>query len=322
MWHWLSLDGARTNISTLVRRQLELIVINRILLRRLDEMIRGQTDSGNFPYRTLAQLEDFFSDLWIDVAEGGSRSSVTYQTLIAVASTNDLPPQLALTPELTSVIKYLAHYDFFEDSVSDYDAAIRELNSALARFGVQVVPGTSTETSELVTISGDDVASTHTDFGSNIQAIGDFFPARPKAFSLPTVDKQEPPLCSVIMPFAPDLDEVFAQVVRPTAESVGFTVLRADDIWRNEKVMDDIAEIILNASVVIADLSGQNANVFYELGIAHFAGKLVVPIVQNPNDVPFDIRSDRYLLYANTGPGRRKLEKDLRIRLETIYAQL
>jgi hypothetical protein len=64
--------------------------------------------------------------------------------------------------------------------------------------------------------------------------------------------------------------------------------------------MEDIWESICTARVVVADVTGRNANVFYELGIAHTMGKDCVVITQAPQDVPFDITSRRYIQYDPT----------------------
>jgi hypothetical protein len=63
--------------------------------------------------------------------------------------------------------------------------------------------------------------------------------------------------------------------------------------------------------LVVVDFSGKNANVFYEAGIAHTLGKHVVPITQSNDDIPFDLRHHRYLLYLNNNEGRMGLEQQL-----------
>jgi len=55
-------------------------------------------------------------------------------------------------------------------------------------------------------------------------------------------------------------------------------------------IMQQIWVYILNARVLIAELTGKNPNVFYELGLAHAQGKDVILLTQSINDVPFDLR--------------------------------
>ena len=56
--------------------------------------------------------------------------------------------------------------------------------------------------------------------------------------------------------------------------------LRADDIWEESTIIQDIFSLILRCEVVVIDCSGKNPNVMYEMGIAHTLGKHVVPITQ------------------------------------------
>jgi hypothetical protein len=63
---------------------------------------------------------------------------------------------------------------------------------------------------------------------------------------------------------------------------------------------------------MVADVTGKNPNVFYELGIAHTVGRDVIIITQNEQDVPFDIRNYQYFQYtANNDEGKQKLRSDL-----------
>lgn len=115
----------------------------------------------------------------------------------------------------------------------------------------------------------------------------------------------------VIMPFTAELQPVYADHVRPVVERLGLTVARADDLFTTHAVVTDIWSSILGCKLVIADCTGRNANVFYELGIAHTVGKRVVLLTQSADDVPFDIRHIRYLRYSYTPPGMRELEQAL-----------
>ena len=69
----------------------------------------------------------------------------------------------------------------------------------------------------------------------------------------------------------------------------------------------------MDSEYVVADLTGKNPNVFYELGIAHTckAASKVVIISQSSDDVPFDLRQMRYIPYRNDSAGLRRLSRDL-----------
>ena len=77
----------------------------------------------------------------------------------------------------------------------------------------------------------------------------------------------------------------------------GLTTVRADEITNIGIITEEIRKHIQAASIIIADLTNQNANVFYELGMAHADSKTVIMITQRDTDVPFDIRHIKYFTY-------------------------
>lgn len=112
-----------------------------------------------------------------------------------------------------------------------------------------------------------------------------------------------------MMPFS-GYDGVY-NAIRNAAEKTGLKCLRADDIWQNTKIIQDIFDLIFRARIVIVDLSGKNPNVMYETGIAHTLGKLVIPLAQSISDVPSDMIHHRALIYLKNGEGLKVLENDL-----------
>ncbi len=72
--------------------------------------------------------------------------------------------------------------------------------------------------------------------------------------------------------------------------------------------------------MLVAELTGRNPNVLYELGIAHTLGKPVVMITQSLDDVPFDLRHHRSIPYTHTPRGAQQLEEALSKTLQGISA--
>jgi hypothetical protein len=72
---------------------------------------------------------------------------------------------------------------------------------------------------------------------------------------------------------------------------------------------------------VICDLTGKNANVFYEAGIAHALGQDVILIAQHETDIPFDLRHIRYVKYLNNEEGLRVLADNVGKRLQTLISK-
>lgn len=120
-----------------------------------------------------------------------------------------------------------------------------------------------------------------------------------------------------MMPFSAGFAAVYA-ALRTAAEAVGKKCNRADDIWNHDAIIQDVVSLICKSSVVICDLTGKNANVFYEAGIAHSLGKDVILITQSTEDVPFDLHHLRYIQYLNNGEGLRRLTEKVTDRLTAL----
>ena len=132
----------------------------------------------------------------------------------------------------------------------------------------------------------------------------------------------DPRLTFVLMPFTDELTEIYQTFVKPVVESAEFNLVcrRADDIKSNRAVIQDIWKSLCEARFVIADLTGFNANVLYELGIAHTLGKETILIYQRGADVkfPFDLTHIRRIEYENNAIGGRALETELRATMRTV----
>lgn len=140
---------------------------------------------------------------------------------------------------------------------------------------------------------------------------------QPKVFRLADPESIEPSLVSAMMPFHPSFDAVYASLQR-TAEAAGLRCRRADDIWENPSVIQDVVSLIDRSSIVICDCTGRNPNVFYEIGIAHTLGREVILITQAEADIPFDLRHLRFVPYLNNGEGLNALSTRLQPRLADL----
>ena len=102
----------------------------------------------------------------------------------------------------------------------------------------------------------------------------------------------------VAMPFRPELNFFFLYLKRHLEEAFGLAVERGDARVLTKPLMDKIRDQILRADLVIGDVSDNNPNVFYELGLAHANGKAVVFLTQKPpQDAPVDIRQFEFIEY-------------------------
>lgn len=99
-----------------------------------------------------------------------------------------------------------------------------------------------------------------------------------------------------IMPFEQDFFDLYEEFKKRFGETFDFS--HAGDLDNQQNIIKDIVVGIAKADIIIADLTGLNPNVFYELGIAHSMDKKTIIITQNIDDLPFDIRSYRANEYS------------------------
>lgn len=128
-------------------------------------------------------------------------------------------------------------------------------------------------------------------------------------------------LCFVLMPFKADLQPVYSDHIKKVLEALDMTCRRADDIFSNSAIMEDIWENINQARIIIADLTEKNPNVFYEVGLAHVIGKPVVLITQLIDDIPFDLRHLRNIVYEYTPRGMNQFEANLKNTVQFLLSQ-
>ena len=103
--------------------------------------------------------------------------------------------------------------------------------------------------------------------------------------------------CFVMMPFGNWFDKYYQDIYVPAIREAGFEPVRADELFSSGSVVEQIWEQIKKARLLLADLTERNANVFYELGLAHAAKKPVVFTAPKVEDVPFDLRHLRVIIY-------------------------
>jgi hypothetical protein len=102
----------------------------------------------------------------------------------------------------------------------------------------------------------------------------------------------EKPQIFVVMQFGEPYDYLYQEVIIPASNDLGFTALRADDVFRPGIILEDIRRGLVESDVIIAEITPVNANVFYELGYAHALNKPTILLAnRNTEKLPFDISS-------------------------------
>lgn len=106
------------------------------------------------------------------------------------------------------------------------------------------------------------------------------------------------PFIFVLMPFDQKFNDIYKFGIRGAAEDVGAYAERVDEQIFTEGILDRIFNQISKADVIVADMTGRNPNVFYEVGYAHALGKIVLLLTQDSNDIPFDLKHRQHTVYG------------------------
>jgi len=92
-------------------------------------------------------------------------------------------------------------------------------------------------------------------------------------------------------------DKVLNYVIKRSVEPLGYKVVRADEISEPGTINLQVLKRIVDSEIVIADLTGTNPNVMYELAIRHAIRKPVILLISNGEKIPFDIAAERAIFY-------------------------
>lgn len=112
----------------------------------------------------------------------------------------------------------------------------------------------------------------------------------------------------ILMPFAAEFDPIYAAIRRTLeVDEVGVSCHRADEVYKPEPIIESILRGIVTAEIIITDVTGRNPNGFYELGISHTVKDNCIILTRSMDDVPFDLRHLRCIVYENTLKGAEEL---------------
>ncbi len=101
----------------------------------------------------------------------------------------------------------------------------------------------------------------------------------------------------VCMPFAQEYENFYEAGIKPVIQECGFKSVRADEVEHSKGIMAVVYEHIEAAHIIVADMTGRNPNVYYEVGYAHALGKNVILLTQRADDLPFDLRGFNHIVY-------------------------
>lgn len=106
--------------------------------------------------------------------------------------------------------------------------------------------------------------------------------------------------CFIVMPFSFEWSDDVHRTLSGACKAMAVQPVRGDDVFTPTDILVDIWYSLNGADFVIADITGRNPNVLYELGIAHTLAKPVLIISRNAADIPIDLSTRRVILYGQS----------------------
>lgn len=120
------------------------------------------------------------------------------------------------------------------------------------------------------------------------------------------------PRIFVAMPFSDEMEDVFHYGIQRAAHEAGYLCERADLSSFTGDILAWVKERISTAILVVAELSGANPNVYLEIGYAWGIGKSTVLLVRDSEELKFDVRGQRCLVYRKIRDLEERLTQELR----------
>lgn len=106
------------------------------------------------------------------------------------------------------------------------------------------------------------------------------------------------PFAFVIMPFSDEFSDVYNISIKDACGNNEIYCERLDEQIFSENILDRIYNQISKADIIVAEMTGRNPNVFYEVGYAHALGKRVILITREESDIPFDLKHHHHIVYG------------------------
>ena len=125
------------------------------------------------------------------------------------------------------------------------------------------------------------------------------------------ITSEAKPLIFVAMPFEKKMDDVFHYGIRNAVNRAGFLCERVDEVSFTGDILEVIKRRIKDASLLIADLTASNPNVYLEVGYAWGLGIPTVLIAQDVQELRFDVKGQKCIIYSGIRELEEKLSQEL-----------
>jgi len=114
----------------------------------------------------------------------------------------------------------------------------------------------------------------------------------------------------VLTPFNDNYRHIYI-TIREVCGKLNLNCIRGDEEYIPNEIFPEMIKQIIKSRLIIANITGRNPNVMYELGVAHALGKPTIVIAQDFTDIPFDLNNKRIIIYKNEMELQRRLENSI-----------
>lgn len=130
-----------------------------------------------------------------------------------------------------------------------------------------------------------------------------------------TYERHQDPFAFVVMKFDDqELEDAYELAIKPAITASGLKSVRVDEVSIEGTITDEIIRLIKTCTIVIADLTGERPNCYYEIGFAHALGRPVILSIKKGEKIHFDLVARQFLIWNNM----RKLRSELELRIKRI----
>src|SRR5215213_6147038 len=113
-------------------------------------------------------------------------------------------------------------------------------------------------------------------------------------------DTQPKTFVFVLMPFDETFQDMYEVGIKPACKDAGAYCERVNEQIFVENILERVYNQIAKADVIVAEMTGRNPNVFYEVGYAHALNKQVILLTQDADDIPFDLKHYPHIVYGGS----------------------
>lgn len=140
-------------------------------------------------------------------------------------------------------------------------------------------------------------------------------------FASHTYERQQDPFAFVVMKFDDEeLEDAYELAIEPAVKASGLKTVRVDKVSVEGTITDEIIHLIKTCTLVVADLTGERPNCYYEVGFAHALGRPVILSIRKGEKIHFDLVTRQFLIWNNMRELRKKLEMRIKRILRKDFA--